>query len=243
LLNTTFNKSDTLFAAASTAVLNVSWYVSVYVNDTAGNPFPAATVSVKNINGTTVASGLTNATGWVDFNVTEYTQNITGIYNETPHNITATFGIISNYSSATFDSSKTVTITVPPIVTTITGAFLNATRIATTCNQTNWKDLNKVIQHVNQTVDYGVMNITNAGNVVLNISMRLNNSIGSLRLCAGSTWLDGNCSNASAVFLNGSYQVIGSINVGASSMYWFWLNCSNEKVSRSYSVQVNGSAA
>jgi len=243
LLNTTFNKSDTLFAAASTAVLNVSWYVSVYVNDTAGNPFPAATVSVKNINGTTVASGLTNATGWVDFNVTEYTRNITGIYNETPHNITATFGIISNYSSATFDSSKTVTITVPPIVTTITGAFLNATRIATTCNQTNWKDLNKVIQHVNQTVDYGVMNITNAGNVVLNISMRLNNSIGSLRLCAGSTWLDGNCSNASAVFLNGSYQVIGSINVGASSMYWFWLNCSNEKVSRSYSVQVNGSAA
>ena len=105
------------------------------------------------------------------------------------------------------------------------------------------KDLNNVIQHVNQTTDYGVLNITNTGNVVENISMRLNATIGYLKLCVGSKWLDGNCSNSSAVFLNRTYQYVNNLSVGASQMYWFWLNCSNETVSRSYSVQVNESAA
>lgn len=115
LLNCSFNKSDTLFDALSTALLNVSWYLSVYVNDTSGNPIPSASVSIDNINGTTVATGTTNASGWANFNVTEYTQNITGIYNQTPHTLTASKS--GYYSSSAQKNVSESWVSIPVVLT------------------------------------------------------------------------------------------------------------------------------
>ena len=160
LLNCSFNESDTKFSGGSTGSINVSWYLSVYVNDTSGAPVSNAAISVKNSSGAIVNSGLTNATGWASLNITEYTQNATAAYNQTPHNVTATAGIYASSFVVVMTSNQIVYLTLPIVVNlyTTTNQTIYSPKqsiqflenVTSGLTQTGWK-LNATLFYPNST--------------------------------------------------------------------------------------------
>jgi len=96
--NVTFNTTDITFAAAtSTGNVTVQWYLTTTVQNTSGSNLQNANVTIFNVSNIQVFNGLTASDGTIARQtLTEYWQNATNIYYETPHTINTT---LTNYIS------------------------------------------------------------------------------------------------------------------------------------------------
>jgi len=96
-INTTFNKSDTTFAAGATGIITVKWFLDAYVNDSVGNNISNVNVSSYNLSSDFIFSSLTDATGRITRQtLTEYMQNATSQYFQTNYSINTTLAETSN---------------------------------------------------------------------------------------------------------------------------------------------------
>ncbi|PIZ97540.1 hypothetical protein COX84_03045, partial [Candidatus Micrarchaeota archaeon CG_4_10_14_0_2_um_filter_49_7] len=113
LTNCTFTKSDTGFDGAATGFINVFWYADVHVINNTGSDVANASVNASNVNGNSSFNATTNATGWIpQQTVQEYAQNITSVYNYTPHWVNASkTGLFSNNTATAITTNAVVTLT------------------------------------------------------------------------------------------------------------------------------------
>jgi len=90
LINVTFDKRK-VSVIDDYANYTVKWYVNVLVlNNETGQPVSGAAVNISDVNKSTVFYGLTGSNGYItQQNVTEFFQNSSGVFNKTPHNVTA----------------------------------------------------------------------------------------------------------------------------------------------------------
>ena len=110
--NCSFNKTDTGFVGGATGGINVFWYANVHTVDSFGPDLGSVTINESDVNGISLFNGTTNSTGWLATQtIQEYMQNVTGIYNYTPHGFNATKGGYAyNDSNYSIDAGKTITI-------------------------------------------------------------------------------------------------------------------------------------
>jgi len=102
----------------------VDWYLNVMVKNNSDTPIEGATVEVKDVNGTVVFSGATDANGGVN-NITlnqyrkygeRWGNQPKGIEYHTPHTLTISKPGYETYTQTlTMDASKSLTVTLVPI--------------------------------------------------------------------------------------------------------------------------------
>jgi parallel beta-helix repeat protein len=118
LLNTTFDK-DRVYYGDTLSTLTVKWFMQTHVIYNSGNPVSSAEIWINDTFGTNILNGSADSQGWIKWIVvTEYIeQDIIGGHKGyktyfTPHNGTATDGILWGYANPEpfMDESKTITI-------------------------------------------------------------------------------------------------------------------------------------
>lgn len=89
VLNSTINKTN---CSVTSGNLSIGWYTRTLVIDNFSAPIEQATVQYSDVNGVTVLSANTGGDGYVTgyIPVYELFQNVSGIYNKTPHIFNAT---------------------------------------------------------------------------------------------------------------------------------------------------------
>jgi hypothetical protein len=119
-LNTTFDRSKVEFYDDS-STLTIKWFMHVFVKDLVDDPVPGAQVTIENVTGEVVQTGLTGPDGFLKWMVcTECVMNKTETWAHTPHTVRATKDLIEGFASPDpiMDISKRVDvilgIDVPP---------------------------------------------------------------------------------------------------------------------------------
>lgn len=93
-INTTFNKSKVFFHPNSNLLIDVKWYLSIYVNYINSTPVSGANVTIRDKNNNFVYQGFTNPDGYINTtSITEFTQN---------------------FSIKTFPSNYTINVSINP---------------------------------------------------------------------------------------------------------------------------------
>ena len=102
---------NTTLSVTGDSTITVQWWLHVYCDDGVGSPMPGAIVNIYNRTYDVVASGTTEADGFLYWNkITEFveTSAVRDIYN--PFNVTAASAPYANYTIDTVDRSKTTTV-------------------------------------------------------------------------------------------------------------------------------------
>ncbi|UCE39148.1 MAG: right-handed parallel beta-helix repeat-containing protein [Thermoplasmata archaeon] len=114
VLNTTFDNTSVSFSDAA-SILEVQWYLSVFVLDSKGDKISGANVVVKDASRTEIYNGtcIGGKVKWIQ--TTQYTQDQVSKIIHTPHNISASRDASTAYSDQdpTMDANKEVTIFFP----------------------------------------------------------------------------------------------------------------------------------
>jgi parallel beta-helix repeat protein len=151
-------------------MVEVQWYLDVYVNDTLGSPVNQANVTGWNVTGIQKFSELTASNGYISTKtLTEYMQNRTSKYYQTNYTVNATKG---GYTNATkqvnLTSSQSIYLTLfgqaPPIYSlNSTNSTLAGTPIL---HSLNWTDSNGLSGYIfsfyNGSNSTGVYNWTSS---------------------------------------------------------------------------------
>lgn len=117
LLNTTHDDIFGVWIAGPPSTATVKWFLHILVETEQGAPVPGASVSVVDVLGTTLASGITAADGMIRWLVVNESYQI-GLTKTlyTPHNITASgAGFGTGYADPVMDLSKTVLVVLTDI--------------------------------------------------------------------------------------------------------------------------------
>ena len=102
-LNCSYDISKDYVEAGSE--LTRQWYLDVQVNDTVGSPIENTSTEVYYLNESLFTSTLTNSEGYSQVRVTEYTQNSTDKYYQTPHTINVSSNL-HNYTTTIYNFSS-----------------------------------------------------------------------------------------------------------------------------------------
>ncbi|MBI2044668.1 right-handed parallel beta-helix repeat-containing protein, partial [Candidatus Pacearchaeota archaeon] len=98
-LNTPFNKTKVFFDSVSTGKIDVKWYLDLTVKNISSHLLQGANVTAFNRTLLQVFSELSGASGQISRkNITEYTQNITGVYYRTNYTLNSSLTAYRNYS-------------------------------------------------------------------------------------------------------------------------------------------------
>ncbi|MEM4326233.1 MAG: hypothetical protein QXU40_02940, partial [Candidatus Pacearchaeota archaeon] len=176
LINGTFDKSKVGFFQSPGSILNVFWYMDVYVNETNGSSISGANVSGFDVNNVLKFTELTNSSGWITRKtLREYYEMANGKFFDTNYTINGT-------KSGYFGDTKYVNLTGNRIVSD--GGEVVLTLVYNTCNYPGWGNWVINLSHycvINSDINLGNYNITfvGSGNVTFNSKIKAK-SIGPL---------------------------------------------------------------
>jgi hypothetical protein len=102
---------NTTLTVTGDSTISVQWWLHVYCDDGVGSPMAGAIVNIYNNSLTLVASGTTEADGYLYGNkITEFVDTSSVRVNNNPFNVTAASAPFANFTIDTVDQSKTTTV-------------------------------------------------------------------------------------------------------------------------------------